>query len=75
MCAKVSPSPFPVFFFSSRFTSFFVVVVVVVVVFVVVFCCCFVLFFVCFHSLLETYHQQVSCTDLGKKCIHGRICS
>ena len=72
MCAKVSPSPFPVFFFSSRFTSFFVVVVVFFVFVVVLF---YFLFFVCFHSFLETYHQQVSCTDLGKKCIHGRICS
>ena len=43
MCAKVSPSPFPVFFFSSRFTSFFVVVVFVVVLF------CFFVF--CLFSL------------------------
>ena len=43
MCAKVSPSPFPVFFFSSRFTSFLVVVVFVVVLF-----CCFVF---CLFSL------------------------
>ena len=48
MCAKVSPSPFPVFFFSSRFTSFFVVVVFVVVVFVVVLFCFFVF---CLFSL------------------------
>ena len=53
-------------FVSFRFVSFSFVL------FCFVFALFLFLFF--FKLLLETYHQQVSCTDLGKKCKHRRPC-